>query len=60
MIIFAVQFFFSCLLAVFCLYKLRDGPPDPLWVSLLTSTVAIWLPTPVPGGVGAAAGARNV
>ena len=42
---FAVQVFFSAFLVFFSAYKLDS--PDPLYVSLLTTTVGVWLPSPL-------------
>lgn len=46
---FAVQVFFSAFLVLFAAYKLQQntGTADPLWVSLLTTTVGVWLPSPL-------------
>ena len=45
---FAVQVFFSAFLVFFSAYKLVIiEAPDPLYVSLLTTTVGVWLPSPL-------------
>ena len=45
---FAVQVFFSAFLVFFSAYKLVIiDSPDPLYVSLLTTTVGVWLPSPL-------------
>ena len=45
---FSVQVFFSSFLVFFSAYKLLNaGLPDPLYVSLLTTTVGVWLPSPL-------------
>lgn len=49
---FAVQVTFSGFLIVFSAYMLiltgrQNTPPDALWVSLLTTTVGVWLPSPL-------------
>ena len=45
---FAVQVFFSAFLVFFSAYKLvMIDQPDPLYVSLLTTTVGVWLPSPL-------------
>ena len=45
---FAVQVFFSVFLVFFAALKLYEsGPADPLWVSVLTTTVGVWLPSPL-------------
>ena len=45
---FAVQVFFSAFLVFFSAYKLIIiEAPDPLYVSLLTTTVGVWLPSPL-------------
>jgi hypothetical protein len=45
---FSVQVVFSAFLIIFSAYKLiMIGAPDPLYVSLLTTTVGVWLPSPL-------------
>ena len=46
---FAVQVLFSAFLVLFAAYKLQQntGTADPLWVSILTTTVGVWLPSPL-------------
>jgi hypothetical protein len=45
---FSVQVFFSVFLVVFACFKLsQNTAPDPLWVSILTTTVGVWLPSPI-------------
>jgi hypothetical protein len=45
---FTVQVFFSAFLVFFSAYKLVIiDAPDPLYVSLLTTTVGVWLPSPL-------------
>ena len=45
---FAIQVFFSAFLVFFSAYKLVIiEAPDPLYVSLLTTTVGVWLPSPL-------------
>ena len=49
---FAVQVTFSGFLIVFSAYMIilttkQNAPPDALWVSLLTTTVGVWLPSPL-------------
>jgi hypothetical protein len=46
---FAVQVLFSAFLVLFAAYKLQQntGAADPLWVSILTTTVGVWLPSPL-------------
>jgi hypothetical protein len=47
---FAVQVLFSLFLILFSAFKVSgSGPPEPLWVSILTSTIATWLPSPMHG-----------
>ena len=47
---FSVQVLFSGFLILFAAYKLaQTGAPDPLYVSLLTTTVGVWLPSPLHG-----------
>ena len=50
---FSVQVLFSLFLILFSAYKVSGiGPPEPLWVSILTSTIATWLPSPIHVGPG--------
>jgi hypothetical protein len=45
---FTVQVVFSAFLMIFAAWKLSlTESVDALWVSLLTSTVGIWLPSPI-------------
>ena len=46
---FTVQVLFSAFLVLFAAYKLQQntGTADPLWVSILTTTVGVWLPSPL-------------
>lgn len=49
---FAVQVTFSGFLIFFSAYMIilttkQNAPPDALWVSLLTTTVGVWLPSPL-------------
>lgn len=45
---FTVQVVFSGFLVLFAAYKLQQNAvPDPLWVSILTTTVGVWLPSPL-------------
>ena len=47
---FSVQVLFSAFLILFSAYKLIIiDSPDPLYVSLLTTTVGVWLPSPLHG-----------
>ena len=47
---FSVQVVFSAFLIIFSAYKLIIiDAPDPLYVSLLTTTVGVWLPSPLHG-----------
>jgi hypothetical protein len=47
---FSVQVIFSAFLIFFSAYKLIViDTPDPLYVSLLTTTVGVWLPSPLHG-----------
>ena len=47
-LVFMTQVFFSAFLIFFSAYKLADtGQPDPLYVSMLTTTVGVWLPSPL-------------
>jgi len=47
---FAVQVLFSLFLILFSAFKVSgSGSPEPLWVSILTSTIATWLPSPMHG-----------
>ena len=47
---FSVQVVFSAFLIIFSAYKLIIiDAPDPLYVSLLTTTVGVWLPSPLYG-----------
>jgi hypothetical protein len=40
--------FFSGFLILFSAWKLaQTNTPDPLWVSLLTTTIGVWLPSPL-------------
>lgn len=51
LLLFLVQVYFSSLLVLVSIYKLTlttDKPPDALWVSVLTSTATLWLPSPHP------------
>jgi hypothetical protein len=39
---------FSGFLILFSAWKLaQTNTPDPLWVSLLTTTIGVWLPSPL-------------
>jgi hypothetical protein len=43
-----IQVFFSAFLIFFSAFKLADAvQPDPLYVSMLTTTVGVWLPSPL-------------
>ena len=45
---FTVQVVFSGFLVLFAAYKLQQNAmPEPLWVSILTTTVGVWLPSPL-------------
>ena len=47
-LVFVTQVFFSAFLIFFSAYKLVGaGQPDPLYVSMLTTTVGVWLPSPL-------------
>lgn len=47
MVLFLFQACFSAFVFIFSAWKLRgDQPPDPLWVSILTSMIGLWLPNP--------------
>ena len=47
-LVFMIQVFFSAFLIFFSAYKLADAvQPDPLYVSMLTTTVGVWLPSPL-------------
>jgi len=46
-VLFFVQVLFSAFMMGFAANKLNNpGPPDPLWVSIMTSMIGIWLPSP--------------
>jgi hypothetical protein len=45
---FIVQVLFSGFLILFSAWKLaQTNTADPLWVSLLTTTIGVWLPSPL-------------
>ena len=47
-LVFMIQVFFSAFLIFFSAFKLADAvQPDPLYVSMLTTTVGVWLPSPL-------------
>jgi hypothetical protein len=47
-LVFITQVFFSAFLIFFSAYKLlQANPADPLYVSMLTTTVGVWLPSPL-------------
>ena len=47
-LLFITQVFFSAFLIFFSAFKLLAAtPPDPLYVSMLTTTVGVWLPSPL-------------
>jgi hypothetical protein len=49
LVTFMVQVTFSAFLILFAAFKLNQttGPADPLWVSILTTTAGVWLPSPL-------------
>ena len=47
-LVFMTQVFFSAFLIFFSAFKLIGAvQPDPLYVSMLTTTVGVWLPSPL-------------